>query len=781
MARQFRLSNLIIPALLLLIAAVSLYLRIALPYNTVFTSSIIKFTGVDAYYYMRLVDNIVYNFPHLTPFDPYSIYPGGDATGTAPDLFAYMIAFAAKLLGPGNFSQQNVDIISVYVPPVFATLVIIPIYFIGREIFNRWAGVLAAAIFVILPGEIGRSLLGYTDQHIAEVLITTLLMLFVILALKGGRGLELDKPAGRSRTVLWRPLLYSVLAGLCLGLFFLTWVGALLFVLLLFLYFLVQFTIDHVRGKSVDYLGLAGFVMGAITLLTTTIWRLDVPNFISLLIFMLFPVIMTLLSRYFRARNWKTRWYPLTVAAAGLLSGLVVFIVSPGFIRGMLDLIGFIFIPNMSTTNMEMQPLLFTLGRFTWDGIIESFPTVFFISLAAICWVIYQAAKDRKRDFTLLIVWSVVTLWTAFSMRRFAYYYAVNAALLTGYLCWLVLHFAGFGKPKEPEPIEAVSKKARKKKVAIRHRRKSAAPALAYKTLSVIAIVFIVFYPNFGPLPGGAKPISDMASHPSFAPSDGWCDALVWLRKNTPEPLGTAEAYYKLWDRPVGSEGFKYPDTAYGVLAWWDAGYLITRIGRRIPMTNPGMGAQQENEYASFFMTENETQAGKIMETGGGRYVIIDFDTALPLKFYSIAASSGSSKEKYYDVYFQKQGGTLSPLIFFYPEYYRTVMVRLYNFDGKAVTEGNVTAISYQDMKDATGQPYKQITDYKTFKTFNEAQTYVAQQKTGRYKIGSTDPFASPVSMQQLTGFKLEYGSESNKPTPSGGTVPEVKVFKYIQ
>ena len=207
----------------------SLYVRIALPYSTVFTSSIIKFTGADAYYYMRLVDNIVYNFPHLTPFDPYYLYPGGEITGTAPDLFAYMIAYPAKLLGPAIFSQQNIDMISVYVPPVIATLVIIPIYFIGREILNRWAGVLAAAIFVILPGEIGRSLLGYTDQHIAEVLITTTLMLFVILALKSGSGVELHKPSGRRWNVLWRPLLYSCLAGVCLGIYFLTWVGALLF------------------------------------------------------------------------------------------------------------------------------------------------------------------------------------------------------------------------------------------------------------------------------------------------------------------------------------------------------------------------------------------------------------------------------------------------------------------------------------------------------------------------------------------------------------------------
>ena len=178
-------------------------------------------------------------------------------------------------------------------------------------------------------------------------------------------------------------------------------------------------------------------------------------------------------------------------------------------------------------------------------------------------------------------------------------------------------------------------------------------------------------------------------------------------------------------------------------------------------------------------MTEDGTQAGKILESGGGKYVIIDFDTALPLKFHSIALSSGNPKEKYYDVYYQKKGGALSAVILFSPEYYRTVMVRLYNFDGKAVTESNVTAISYEDKEDESGQAYKQITDYKTFKTYSEAQAYVAQQKTGKYKIGGIDPFVSPVSLEPLADFKLEYGSGSTKPTPAGGTVPAVKIFKY--
>ena len=108
-------------------------------------------------------------------------------------------------------------------------------------------------------------------------------------------------------------------------------------------------------------------------------------------------------------------------------------------------------------------------------------------------------------------------------------------------------------------------------------------------------------------------------------------------------------------------------------------------------------------------------------------------------------------------------------------------MVRLYNFDGKAVTESNVTAISYENKEDASGQAYKLITDYKTFKTFSEAQAYVTQQKTGQYKIGGIDPFVSPVSLEPLTDFKLVYGSGPTKPTLAGGAVPEVKVFEYTK
>ena len=58
-------TNLIIGVLVTMIFALALSLRVCLPYDQVFGSGWIKFTGIDAYFQMRIVDNLVHNFPHL--------------------------------------------------------------------------------------------------------------------------------------------------------------------------------------------------------------------------------------------------------------------------------------------------------------------------------------------------------------------------------------------------------------------------------------------------------------------------------------------------------------------------------------------------------------------------------------------------------------------------------------------------------------------------------------------------------------------------------------------
>ncbi|MBM4453288.1 MAG: hypothetical protein FJ013_01745, partial [Chloroflexi bacterium] len=76
-----RLTAAILVGLFFLIA---LCLRVIPPFDKVFVGDWIKFSEVDAYYQMRIVDNLVHNFPHLNTFDPYLLYPEGGRIGAFP-------------------------------------------------------------------------------------------------------------------------------------------------------------------------------------------------------------------------------------------------------------------------------------------------------------------------------------------------------------------------------------------------------------------------------------------------------------------------------------------------------------------------------------------------------------------------------------------------------------------------------------------------------------------------------------------------------------------------
>jgi len=115
---KFKISPALVVALLIIIFfGVSLAFRICGPYNNIFVGDDIKYTHNDAYFYMRLVDNAANNFPHLTQFDPYMIYPGGHEVASLP-LYHWIIAFFAWVIGVGHPSQHLIDMIGVYLPAI---------------------------------------------------------------------------------------------------------------------------------------------------------------------------------------------------------------------------------------------------------------------------------------------------------------------------------------------------------------------------------------------------------------------------------------------------------------------------------------------------------------------------------------------------------------------------------------------------------------------------------------------------------------------------------------
>jgi len=388
--------------------------------------------------------------------------------------------------------------------------------------------------------------------------------------------------------------------------------------------------------------------------------------------------------------------------------------------------------------------------------------------------------------------------------RRFSYYYAINAALLTGYFCWRILDFAGLrellGKPKE-----AVKKYITRAERRRREKAKARAGAgqktflqpsgtLIKVIVAGVVIFFLVFFPCIG-LPG-IKPYAmvfgrpvDLFGHPielrikltqPLAREPGlinhaWYDSLLWLKENTPEPFGNPDSYYELYETPPQGQKYEYPESAYSVMSWWDYGHWITRISHRIPISNPFQaGASQ---VAHYFIAQDEESANQMLDKLGSRYVIIDYQMPAT-KFYAMPEFSGSNSDQFYEIYYQPaQAGKLEPVPYFYPTYYRSAVVRLYNFDGRAVVPQDATiVISYEEKLSREGKPYREITSSQNFSSYEEAEAYVAKQESGKYVLGNYDPFVTPVPLEKMEHYQLVHTSVQKWQGKA-----QVKIFEYTK
>ena len=783
---------------------IALYLRVYLPYDQVFSGEWIKFTGNDPYYHMHLVDNLIHNFPHLMGFDPYFIYPGGFGVGSIR-FFEWLLASLIWVIGLGSPSQHTIDVVAVYFPAVLGALTVIPVYFIGKELFNRWAGVVSAGLIAVMPGEfLGRSILGFTDNHVAETLFTTVTILFLILAIKTARQKQLSfsQLSRQHWAESAKPLIYSLLCGIFLGIYLLTWMGALLFVFIISIYFIIQFIIDHLKHKSTDYLCLVGIILFFVALLM--FWPVSPGSLhlTSLVIALFIPPILNGVSRLITAKGIKLFYYPLTLVGLGLVGVAIFYVINPSLLRSMLEQFS-IFTPTVTErTIMEMQPILFPGGSFSILAAWGNFNTSFFFSFISLVILIYLVIKQGKAEKSLLVVWSLVILAATLQQRRFAYYYAVNVALLTGYLSVLAYYVIRFiidylksertdymswqilGLPELKENIAQPVKlptRAERRRAKRGKRQEAGFHPSTTRISTALCIIFVVFFLGFFPSTTEAWWQTSLigttistAKQARFAPSDAWCSSLSWLKEKTPDPFGNPDFYYELHKSP-----FQYPESAYGVVAWWDYGYWITRIAHRIPNANPSQDPRHVTKVASFFTSQDERTANRMIKKLGSAYIIVDYDTATN-KFWAIATWAEKERTEFYDIYYELKEKQLVPMIIFYPEYYRSLSTRLYTFDGKAVTPEKTMVISYQELVNQEGIPFKAIIDKQEFTSYEEAEAYVSSQESTNYKIVGDNPFVSPVPLEALKHYKLIYSSDSYVRRPDGGTVPEVKIFEYI-
>ena len=746
---------------------VALFIRIALPYQTVFSGQWIKLTTVDGYYYLRLVDNLMVNFPRLIGFDPYQLFPGGDFINRVPTFFAYILAIPVKLLGGVNPSSQVIDSITVYVPPVLGALTVIPVYFLGKALTNRWAGLMAALIVALIPGEwLLVSLLGSTTHHVAEVLFTTCFVLFFVLALKYGREFTYESMKKGGFPAVNEQMPYAIIAGIFLGFYIITWQGALLYVFVISIYFVIQFISDHLRGFPTDYLSKTAIISFLVALLIVVpVWH-DKITLLALASIILIPIALNIVSAIMDAREVPPIYYLILVVILMAATALAVYLLAPQLFETVKSDILTVFTWSMTQNTVgESKSIFFPAGLFTLDSAWNEWALIFYSGLVGLALLIYLSIRKGRPEHIFVAVWSLIMMLAAFAEVRFSYYFSICLAVLTAFLAGYIIGI--FDAPALTKALEKTGKKA----------KKAVAEAKVVSRRSLIATVSVLIATAILLSPGTSIALGQ-ARDAAHTPSDAWMEAMQWLRNNSPEPLGSPDAYYSYYNTPEPGKAYQYPSTAYGIAVWADYGYWVMQIGHRIPVSNPGTTGMKGE--VQFFSAQDDASAASIMGGWGAKYVIAENRLASPNdKFYALANLSNKEETDFYELCWQKQGDKYVPKLVFYPEFYRAMIVRLYDFDGLAVTPQYTTVMTYQDQQLPGGQAFKEILGYKNFKNYSDAQAFVSSQQQGQFKIIGTDPLVSPVPLEQLTDYKLVYSSTQKASSGSLTLLPAVKIFQY--
>lgn len=414
----------------------------------------------------------------------------------------------------------------------------------------------------------------------------------------------------------------------------------------------------------------------------------------------------------------RWRWWIAGVSGVALIVGLAIF--WPDAIRMPLRYLN----PSRARIESMVQELvpLFRIAPLPPSRILLSqFGSAWVLALPALVFVLWRSAqREAWRTFAL---WSTVMMIGAFLQARMVTYAALPIAMLAAFAC----HYA------------------------VRRARWLALPAVA-------ALAFNV-------LPSIQQAAVDMG------PSMDWMAALDWLKRNTPEPFGNQNTWLALQDKPFSSAG-------YGVGVWWDHGYWVQYLGRRVPTAN---GTQvNASEMARILLSGD----GKVGGPASLRYLMVDsslcaFPNVPAHRFASMGILAGIDGGTFARKLHDRSLGESRTV--YLPGYYRTLVARLFLHDGKA-HPGTGVSLWRVGRRDRGGE---EILESLTFASEQLANEYIEQHPEGSFVLGCTDARVSCVPLEAVANASLVYSSAPTRDQATSILHPlnlhAVKVFEVLR
>lgn len=777
----------LIAGLVALFSLFALWVRL-LPMFALGQSDILASVGSDdPLYNLRQVEQILANFPNYAWFDPMTLFPTGSKIYWGP-LFTVIAAFAC--LVTGATTRPEIIGVSLVVPPLMAAAMVPLMYFVGKTCGDWKTGLLAAGFTAVVSGQyFSRSLFGYFDHHIGEVLFSTLFCLIYMYAVFSEKRTAIDLKTFSTQK---RTFMIAAFAGIAylLGLFAMP--TMILFAMIVGIFTVIQFVIDFFRNRTSEYLLVINTVIFTIAIAGLLAFgfkgsSLNLSDYTVGHVLAYLALIGGTWALYGIAQYLKGKeryYYPAALAGLALAVSLLLFIASPK-VFNLLIVSLFSFFGQAAITNTVQEARGWSPGA-AW--IVFNYGLILFAGGAVV--MLYNNIRDEHPHQIYALVWSIVILFSTWQHVRYEYYLAVNIALLSAVCVSFVFEntrnnvkkiIPGFGSIREKTGVKDItdeeSSHGKKRKRTIRKESVSFSTDYILSGLLVVTVGLAILFAYTS----ATYNYSSAVSSP-FRMNGDWKESLEWMANNTPE---TGVNYLTIYD-PVT---FRYPPQAYGVMSWWDYGHMITYIAKRIPNANPfQQGVAGPDGSAAFFISTSEDLANTVLDHDGTRYIItdIEMDTG---KFYAMTTwyNATASIGPYQTILLttlRDDPNALQPVTLYTQQYYLTMVSRLHNFDGSMVQPSNVYYIEYAD-PDITQLSLPAITNGGEMNA-SEAMKRVVQFNAGA-SLGHHAVILSPAitapteTVPALRHYRLVHESPSNVFSTATPDVKYVKVFEYVR
>jgi dolichyl-diphosphooligosaccharide--protein glycosyltransferase len=465
----------------------------------------------------------------------------------------------------------------ILLPPLFGTITCLAVYFLGKDIAGKPAGILAALFLALSPSYIGRTTLGFFDNESMGILAILLIILFFL------RSLDTE----RSRK---SALFYMIAAGLCVGFICAQW-GASMYPIdmVAFFTFLALLLKRYNRRLLLSYsvtFGIGLFIAVhvpklGVNFLTSSVVLPIAGVFLLLLLSETLRDVKALSSKI----TYTAVFFAILIGGAAVLSSLGVIHTPAGKFTSLLDP----FLRAIEPIYLSVQENHVT----AWGSLYYDYG----VGILFILFGLSLAVRNLTNRNLFLTIYAITGLYFAMSMVR------LTVVLAPAFCILWAIGVTGLIKPFMTLLKEAPKVSVGKRQLGRVGKEFSGVVVLMIFVLLTLTIALP--YPRV--FNAAYTPVTILSDSTGFGPTSGpmteWVDALAWMR--TQLPSNTV------------------------IVSWWDYGYWITIEGNQTTVVDNATFNTTAIAWVGAALMSPEQQSVKILKSqftgnyGPPKYIVV--------------------------------------------------------------------------------------------------------------------------------------------------------------